>query len=99
MLIFASRAPQPDLAYWPGRRMLASLDALAWPIAVVYLIASAPAAAGIAGACITAAACLLAVRRLYLAFLRNHRYGFTTWKWARRFTVVLAVGAVLKTLV
>ncbi len=34
--VFA-RAPLPDAPYWPGRRLLALVDAIAWPVAWIAL--------------------------------------------------------------
>ena len=37
-----------------------------------------------------------AARRLFTALLANHRYHFTTWRWGRVLTWMLAVGVLLK---
>ena len=94
-LIFA-RAPPPDMPYWPGRRWLAAVDAVAWPcllwLALLHVLASGGIVVGLS----MAFAALSAARRLYTALILNHRYHFTTWRWGRVLAWMLAVGALLK---
>jgi hypothetical protein len=81
MWILFRRAARPDAAYWPGRRWLAVVDALAWPTVWLMAVLSAPMSTGIAGRTVMALAVLTAVRRSYRALWSNERYWFTTWRW------------------
>jgi hypothetical protein len=83
MWILFARAPPEDVAYWPGRRGLAALDAVAWPLLWVLGIAHLPVASGLAGPLVQAIAALLAFARLHKALVHNQRYRFTTWRWCR----------------
>jgi hypothetical protein len=94
-LLFA-RAPTPDVHVWPGRRALAFVDALAWPVGLAALVLSAPFPSGVVGASAVAYCVVAAIRRAYRAVADNHRYHFTTWRWGRRFAFVLAFGYALK---
>ena len=94
-LVFA-RAPPPDAPYWPGRRWLAAIDAMAWPALWVMLIARVPAPVGLFGAVVVAWMVFLALNRLQRALWANHRYRFTTWRWGRLALALLLFGWVLK---
>lgn len=94
-LLFAP-APRPDAPYWPGRRWLAAVDALAWPVAWVLLVGALPEPRGIVLPLTGAFAALAAVRRLRRAFWANHRYQFTTWRWCRPVGTLLMIGWMLK---
>jgi hypothetical protein len=96
MWLLVARAPLPDLPYWPGRRWLAVLDALLWPVAWVALIRVAPASVGLVGPFVAAVAALCAAGRLHRAIWRNQRYQFTTWRWGRILAGLLLMGGVLK---
>lgn len=96
MWLLVARAPPPDLPYWPGRRWLAVLDALLWPLAWVALLRVVPAPLGVVGPLAVAAVALCAVGRLHRAVWRNHRYRFTTWRWGRLLAGLLLMGSVLK---
>jgi hypothetical protein len=50
MWILFTPAPRPDAPYWPGRRWLAALDAIAWPVGWVLVVAQAPTPMGISSA-------------------------------------------------
>ncbi len=93
-LLFA-RAPPPDAPYWPGRRLLAAVDAVAWP-GVTWVVLNQVERGGLLPAFAMALLVVSAVRRLVTALLANHRYRFTTWRWAPVLLWVLAVGALLK---
>ena len=96
MWIIFTRAPRPDAPYWPGRRWLAALDAVAWPVAWAVVVARAPMQTGIVGMLSIACTALFAVSRLQRALLRNKRYRFTTWRWGRALTVLLLLGLMMK---
>ena len=74
--------PRPNAPYWPGRRRLAAIDAVSWPLVCVMLVHRIPNA-GNAAFMLTAAAGLWACLRLYRAIFNNHRYWFTNWLVAR----------------
>jgi hypothetical protein len=96
MWILFARAPLPDRPYWTGRRALAVLDALLWPVLAAMLLAQVPGAPGVMKPVLGAVTLLAALHRLHVAWFRNHRYGFTTWWLARALVVLLLVGVVLK---
>lgn len=60
-------------AYWPGRRLLAAIDALVWPLLWVIGISHVPKPVGVMGPVITALALLYAIGRLHRALWLNHR--------------------------
>jgi hypothetical protein len=90
-LVFA-RAPLPDAPYWPGRRLLAVVDAVVWPVAWVALAMHLSHPAGIAAPVVVALAVLSAVVRVHRAACQNHRYHFTTLRWGRVVAGLLLVG-------
>lgn len=94
-LVLAREAPS-DAPYWPGRRLLAFADAIAWPAVWGVLATQLPPPAGIVGPMIVALAGLSAIRRMQRAVLQNHRYHFTTWRWSRVAIAFLLLGVILK---
>lgn len=96
MLLVVLRESRPDAPLWPGRRLLAAVDAMAWPLAWVLLVKHAPAPVGIVGPFVIAVAALSGVMRLNRAIWLNHRYRFTTWRWGRIVGALLLMGEVLK---
>ena len=94
-LLFA-RVPRPDATYWPGRRWFAALDAVAWPAAAGWALNQIPGSGGLVLAMTTALLLAAAGRRLFIALLANHRYHFTTVRWARALACAVVVGALLK---
>lgn len=96
MWLVLIRAPQPDAPYWPGRRLLALVDALAWPAAWIALATHWSPSAGIVGPMVMGLAVLSAVGRARRAAWQNHRYRFTTWYLARAVLGLLLLGLVLK---
>ena len=96
MWLIFTRASRPDAAYWPGRRWLAALDAVAWPAMWVVLMTHVPARLGLVG--LVAAACVIGmgVAGLHCAVALNHRYQFTTWRWGIAVACLLLVGMLLK---
>jgi len=67
MWLLVAREPRPDAPDWPGRRLLAAVDAVAWPLMWVLLIRQVPGPAGLIGPCVTALAVLLGLGRLHRA--------------------------------
>jgi hypothetical protein len=96
MWLVLTRAPLPDAPYWPGRRLLALVDAVAWPAAWVVLATQLPKPVGIVWPTIVALAVLSAIGRALRAGWQNHRYHFTTWRWGRGVAVMLLIGLLLK---
>lgn len=96
MWLLVARQPRPDAAEWPGRRLLAAIDAVAWPLLWVLLIRHAPEPVGVIGPFVTAMAVLLGLGRLRRALWVNHRYWFTTWRWGKVAAAMLLIGLVLK---
>lgn len=96
MLFVLTRAPLPDAPYWPGRRLLALVDALAWPAGWMALATQLPQPVGIVGPMVIALAALSAIGRMHRAAWQNHRYHFTTWRWGRVLAGLLLLGFVLK---
>lgn len=89
-------APLPDRPYWHGRRLLAAVDAAAWPCLWLVAIRAAPADLGLVGALACACMVMMAVRRLWIAIRLNRRYHFTTWRWGKVVAWLLLFGMVLK---
>ena len=96
MWLLVARAPPPDAPYWPGRRLLAAVDALAWPLLWVVVFSHAPKPVGLVGPFVAAVALLCAMRRLHRALFLNHRYRFATWRWGRVGAGLLVIGIITK---
>lgn len=96
MWVLFARAPLPDAPYWPGRRWLAAVDAVAWPGAAWYWLGQFAGSGGLVLALAMTLLVVSAARRLFTALLVNHRYHFTTWRWGRRILWVLALGMLLR---
>ena len=96
MWLLVAREPRPDAPDWPGRRLLAAVDAVLWPVLWVLLILQAPQPVGLIGPFVTALAVLLGLGRLHRAVWANHRYWFTTWRWGKVAAAMLLVGVVMK---
>lgn len=96
MWVLFARAPPPDAPYWPGRRWLAAVDAVAWPAAAWSVLSQVPGEGGLVLALAMALTIVLAAQRLFTALLANHRYHFTTWRWGRVLVWMMAIGALLK---
>jgi len=95
ILVVIPREPRPDAPYWPGRKVLASLDAVGWPLAWVVVAYQIPDV-GRGVNMVVFVAVLCAVFRLSGAIFANHRYWFTTWWVLRALAVLLLVGFVMK---
>lgn len=94
-LIFV-RQTRPDAHIWPGRRMLAVVDAVAWPALWICAIWSLPFHTGVAGQLAMAIAAFVAFSRVLKAWVRNERYSFSTWRWGRAVVALILVGVALK---
>ena len=93
--IVVQRAPAPDMPYWSGRRWLAALDAVAWPLAVWSLLGRVPGKAGLVLPVASALLVLRGLSRLHTAVWLNHLYRFTTWRVLGVLAVLVVVGVVL----
>lgn len=96
MWFLYARAQVPDAPYWPGRRLLALLDAVVWPVLIATMVGSMSLPAGVVGLLAQALCALYAVRRSVRALWHNERYQFITWRCSVPLAALLAVGAVLK---
>lgn len=96
MWLLVARTPSPDAAYWPGRRWLAAVDAIGWPLLWTIAVLYAPRPVGVIGPVVASGAALLAVGRLRRALWHNQRYRFTTWRWGRVVVALLMLGVLLK---
>lgn len=96
MWLLVAREPKSDAPCWPGRRLLAAVDAAVWPVLWVLVFSHAPKPVGLVGPLVAALALLCALGRLRRALWFNHRYRFTTWRWGRIAAALLLVGLVLK---
>jgi hypothetical protein len=96
MWMLFARAPPPDAPYWSGRRWLAAVDAVVWPVAAWSVLSQVPGLGGLVQAFAMALLIVSAARRLFTALLVTHRYRFTTWRWGRVLAWMMAVGALLK---
>jgi hypothetical protein len=96
MWLMIAREPAPDAPYWPGRRWLAAVDAVVWPMVWVVLIQASPRPLGTIGSSVAALAVLAGMERLHRAVCVNHRYRFTTWRWGRVAAALLLIGLILE---
>jgi hypothetical protein len=96
MWLVVACEPKPDAPYWPGRRLLAAVDATIWPLLWVLVFSHAPKPVGLVGPFVAAVALLCVLGRLHRALWVNHRYRFTTWRWGRFAAALLLMGVVLK---
>jgi hypothetical protein len=96
MWLLVQREPRANAPYWSGRRWLAALDAVAWPLFWVLLMSQIDAPVGIVGPMVVAIALLVLAERIHRAVWINQRYWFTTWRWGRIAAGLLVIGMVLK---
>lgn len=96
MWVVIARAPQRYAPYWPGRRWLAAVDAVAWPGIAWAMCSQLPSSGGLVLRLAMAILILCAMRRFFTAVLANESYHFTTWRWGRSVFSLLATGFVLK---
>lgn len=96
MWVFVARASPADAPYWPGRRLLAAIDAVAWPGSACWALKSLTDKGGLVVALVSTLLILSAARRLMTAVSANHRYRFTASRLARVVVVLALVGILLK---
>ena len=96
MWLLYARAPVPDAPHWPGRRLLALLDAGAWPGLIAALVSNSPLQTGVVGSLALVLCALFAIRRCVRALWHNERYQFTSWRCGLPLAALLAIGAALK---
>jgi ribose/xylose/arabinose/galactoside ABC-type transport system permease subunit len=96
MWMIVAREPKANAPQWTGRRWLAFIDALAWPLFWVLLLGQIDMPFGIVGPMVVAIAFLFSAERIHRAVWVNHRYWFSTWRWGRVVAVLIAIGLVLK---
>jgi hypothetical protein len=96
MWLLVAREPRANAPHWTGRRWLAAIDAVAWPLSWVFLLSQIDASVGIVGPMVAAIALLFSAERIYRALWVNHRYWFTTWRWGRIGIALIVIGMVLK---
>ena len=94
-LIFV-RQMRPDAHVWRGRKLLALLDAVAWPGLWIYAVRQATFQTAVVGDVLVAVAVLIAGFGSVQALSHNERYRFTTWRWGRLALVLIAFGLLLK---
>jgi hypothetical protein len=99
MWLLVAREPKADAPYWPGRKLLAAVDALAWPVLWVLLIEMVAVTVGVIGPFVAAVALLCGLSRLHRALWVNHRYRFTTWRWGRIAVAFVLVGLFMKAMI
>ena len=95
MWLLVAREPRQDAPQWAGRKSLAVLDAVAWPLATFFLLYLSRTPLGVVGPVLMAAAFVLSIARLRRAIWLNHRYRFTTLRWGGMVLGLMMVGAVL----
>jgi len=93
------RAPRPDASVWAGRRGLAAIDAVVWPLLWVTVIRHAATPTGLVSPVAFAMGSVAAVLRLHRAIWVNERYWFTTWRWGKVVAAMLLTGWVLKLMI
>lgn len=96
MWVIFARASPPDAQVWLGRRMLALVDAIAWPAAFAAWLLGLSVPLGLVGQFALAWCGVAAVRRAARALGENHRYHFTTWRWGRWLFLAVLFGYALK---
>jgi hypothetical protein len=98
MWILYGRTPKADVACFPGRRWLALLDAVAWPVAWLIAISAIPYVTGVLEVFAKAVLVLIALRRCQRALFRNERYRFSSLRWGVPILTLVALGELMKVL-
>lgn len=96
MWLLLARNPLPDAFIWPGRRALAAVDAVLWPLICVLLLWQIPFPLGALGPTSVGVGTVIALARMRRAVWQNHRYRFAMWRWGRGLAVLLLFGVALK---
>jgi hypothetical protein len=84
------------MPYWPGRRWLAALDAMAWPSIGFWLLNQVQGPAKVVVPLVGVVLASIGLARAMTAIWTNHRYRFTTWRLGRIVLVLLLVGGAVK---
>jgi hypothetical protein len=95
MWVLYTPAPAQDAQCWPGRRLLALVDAVMWPTVLALVIFRLPLGAGLVAPVALALCVLIAFRRGVCAQWHCERYHFTTWRLGVPLVALLALGVVL----
>jgi hypothetical protein len=74
------------------------IDAIAWPVIWLVLLAIAPFDIGLVGWVALGVAGVAAISRTHRAIWRNERYRFTTLRWGMATAVLVAVGLAMSIL-
>lgn len=96
MWLLVAQQVKPDVPVWRGRRLLAAVDAIAWPLFWVLVLHHATQPVGLVGPIAATFAMSLGLVRLRRAVFMNHRYRFATWRWGKVASAVLTIGFLLK---
>lgn len=96
MWMVIMRAPNPDKPYWPGRRLAALADALAWPLLGAAGLLNLQHSTGLMGSFAVAACVFFGARRAAIALWRNGQYRFTASRVGAPLLALFAFGAILK---
>jgi uncharacterized membrane protein HdeD (DUF308 family) len=96
MWIVLARRPAREMPYWVGRRWVAVLDAIAWPVLCVLCWHHFRAATGVVGTLLGATAVFAGLLRIQTAIWRNECYRFTTWLLGRILVTLLVFGLLFK---
>ncbi len=99
MWLLVAHEPRANAPYWTGRRWLAAVDAVAWPLFWVPVLGQIDAPVGIVGPMVVAVMLLVSAERIHRAVWVNHRYWFTTWRWGRIVGALMVIGIALKLMV
>lgn len=91
MGFLVSDKTKADAGYWAGRRVLGAIDAVVWPMVLLWALWAMPGEAGLFKPVAAAAIVWMALGRLHRAVCRNRRYWFTTWAVARVASFALVV--------
>lgn len=90
--IVVQRAPVPDVPYWSGRRWLAAIDAVAWPLVRGFLVSRIHGKGGVMLPMASAVLVLWGLSRLHRAVWANHRYRFAAARVLGMLAVLVMVG-------
>jgi hypothetical protein len=96
MWLLIAPNPRPDAVVWPGRRVVAAVDAVLWPLLGVWLLSQSPLSLGLFGPTVAGVGAVAAVSRLRRAVWENQRYRFSSWKWGRAMAVLVLFGMAMK---
>ena len=96
MWIVLARQPRPPAQEWPGRRLLASADAIGWPTAWIVMVSRLTFDVGLIGRVSIAVALLFGAQGAWIALRHNERYHFITLRAWRLVWPLLALGAALQ---